>query len=181
MSKFVFKLPIIALLLIMTFSFAGCGGGSGGGGGNGGDVDPIAGYWYVEKVTSEDEKFMEFPHSEVGEEGVVVDLEMILGFVEKKMYKYEKLSIVHPETGEKVSQVFYKPDEVKSYSIDGNKAKYEGGTLTFAVTGNSATFILEDENGKNTLSVHKIDASAVEGAEPKTDDDDGDGDGGSGG
>lgn len=88
-------------------------------------------------------------------------IEMILGFVNNKMYMFTKVS-----SGGQVS-VTYKPDEVKSYRIDGNKARYEGGTLTFTITGNSATFIQEDANGKTTLSVLRTNASAVEGAKPE--------------
>ncbi|HEY8345142.1 MAG TPA: hypothetical protein VIL66_08145 [Bacillota bacterium] len=172
MRKFIFRIPVVALILIMAFSFAGCGGGSGGGsGGGGGDVDPLAGYWYVQKVAFPDETLREFPF-EVEIEGIPADMEIILGFVEKKMYMYEKFTAVHPDTKEKVSQVLYYPDDARSYRIDGNKARYEGGTLTFTITGNSATFIQEDEDGKTTFSVYKTNASAVEGAEPVTDDED---------
>ncbi|HHU50284.1 MAG TPA: hypothetical protein GXZ36_00440 [Firmicutes bacterium] len=176
MRKFIFRIPVVALILIMAFSFAGCGGGGssgGGGGGNGGDVDPLAGYWYVQKVAFPDEPLMEFPFpSEVKIGGIPADMEIILGFVEKKMYMYEKFTAVHPDTKEKVSQVLYYPDDATSYRIDGNKARYEGGTLTFTITGNSATFIQEDEDGKTTISVYKTNASAVEGAVPVTDDED---------
>ena len=173
MNKLVLKLLIIALILVMALSFAGCGGGGSsgvGGGGNGGDVDPLAGYWYVYKIAFPDET-LESPFK--GEiRGIPADVEIILGFVEKKMYMYEKFTTVHPDTKEKVSQVLYYPDDATSYRIDGNKARYEGGTLTFTITGNSATFIQEDEDGKTTISVYKTNASAVEGAVPVTDDED---------
>jgi len=136
MNKLVLKLLIIALILVMALSFAGCGGGGssgGGGGGNGGDVDPLAGYWYVQKMVNQTGS-IEFPYPMV-RNGIPCDMEAIFGFVGKKMYKYSRYSGVHPDTGEKVSQVYCESNEVKSYRIDGNKARYEGGTLTFYHNG----------------------------------------------